>query len=283
MQKSRFILGLITDMAKAIMWIALAALVISLATSAVYYADNIAPQLSDTLASASKTSKSLVNISSALDKTSASLTTTADAIHSTLVGQTTVSYPHGDGILYQSSRLVRATNTLLTQASETTNIVRHTSMDERAELKTLTDNASLSVAAIGTTVTKVGTGVDTLNTLLANVNGSTVPALTSTVLALRGTVNKATDLLSDPDITAVGKNLSLASGHMNDMTVNLNSAALHASNALGFVEMDLSPKHVSFWQSILSQGLSQAIGIPLKYFPTRVTVVGSVPVPVIVK
>lgn len=89
---------------------------------------------------------------------------------------------------------------------------------------------------------------------------------------LKGTVSQANALLADPDLVATAGNLA-------NMSANLNDAALHANHALGYIEADLTPTKLPFWQAVVSAALSQAIGIPLKYLPQAVRVVNTAAAP----
>ncbi len=140
------------------------------------------------------------------------------------------------------------------------------------------DGLSAVVGQIGSgTVPRLNTGLETLNTAIAGL----VPVETSVsrmvdsgnavMIGLQGTVRSANTLLSDPDLTAVARNLQLA-------TASGASAMKHVDVATGYIEYDLSPKHVPFWRGLASEALSQAIGIPLKLYPTRVAVTSSVPI-----
>ena len=203
-----------------------------------------------------------------------------------------------DGLLLLSKVFLQNADSAANALKQTMQDVNKIAKAEEPKTVALTDSSIALVNAAGGTVAKLGGAVDALTGVIAAVGTGTVPKLnagvdslnglvsdlrptaqasmqfvteaTGAVTELKGTVVTANVLLGDPQLAAIVGNLNLMSG-------NLNAAALHANNALGFVEIDLTPKKLPFWQAILSTALSQAIGIPLKYLPQAVTVVSTVP------
>ena len=158
------------------------------------------------------------------------------------------------------------------------------------------------------TLGKLGGSVDTLNLTLADIRTQTLPRLNSgvdsldglvrdlrpTAQAITGLVGESTNtvkslnlvvthadaLISDPELAKVAANLDMMSAGLGQAAIHVNGAAKNAEQALGYVRDDLTPRKQTFWAGIISEALSQAIGIPLKYLPTRTAVVSSVPVAV---
>jgi hypothetical protein len=233
-----------------------------------------------------------------LDKSAEMSNDTLAMVNKTLKG----THANGDdGLLLRASLLVANADSAanaLKQTAQTLNAVTKANQPSTAKVST----ESLSLIASGrssldkltatigdldgvvtdlriTTLPKVNAGVDSLDAAVAGlqpVERSAATLLTSVndvSIGLKGTVTQANALLSDPDLTAVARNLAAA-------TASGASAFAHIDKATGYIEYDLSPKHEPLWRSLISEALSQAIGIPLKYLPTRTAVVSSVPVPV---
>lgn len=188
----------------------------------------------------------------------------------------------------------------------------------KAQEKPVNDLTISSVALVNTgkeTVGKLGNSIDSLNATITDIRAGTLPrinagvdGLTGTVTSLNGlvsdlrptaqaltgavnesgnavkalnlTISHADALIADPAFHQIAGNLSMMSLNLTNASANINSATGHADRALGFVELDLSPKHEPLWRSLVSEALSQAIGIPLKWLPSRTAIVSSVPVQV---
>jgi hypothetical protein len=229
-----------------------------------------------------------------VNKSAASSADTLAMVNQALKG----THKNGDdGLLVLSRILLQNSTGAMNALKQTMQDVNRIAKDEQPKTVELTDSSLALVKTAGGTVAKLGDAVDTLNGVIGEVRTATLPKLntgvdslnglvsdlrpaaqastqlmteaTGAVTELKATVVTANALLADPELPVIVHNFSLMSG-------NLNGAALHANNALGFVELDLTPLKLPFWKSILSTALSQAIGIPLKYLPQAVTVVSTV-------
>lgn len=193
---------------------------------------------------------------------------------------------HSDGLLFQTSRLLRRLNTTVQVISSTANVVRQASVEERAELRDVNGKTSEAMSGL---VTATQGAAD----IIADMRHTTLPGLDQTIEGLTVLENAVTQpavdalshggealnltaqdlgrigvILNDPAITATASSLA-------SMSANLNSAAAHADKTLGYIQLDFTPTRLPFWRSVLSTALSQAIGIPLHYLPQAVTVVSS--------
>ena len=206
-----------------------------------------------------------------------------------------------DGLLVLARVLLQNGDGAVNGLKQTLQDVNRIAKAQEPKTAALADSSLDAVRAGAETVAKLGAAVDTLNSVIGDVRTSTLPKLNagidslnglvtdlrpaataSTELVtqaagvvgeLKGTVSQANALLANPDIAATATNLA-------DMSANLNGAALHANRALAYIETDLTPTKLPFWQAAVSAALSQAIGIPLKYLPQAVRVVNTAAAPV---
>ena len=213
-----------------------------------------------------------------------------------------------DGLIVQSQLALSNARETLNAAKQVAQDSNRIAKSQELPAKALTASSIALVDAGKDTIAKLGGSVDALNLVISDVRTQTLPRLNSGVDSLDGlvgdlrptaqeltglvgestnvvknlnaTVTTANGLLADPDLQKIAANLAVMSNNLNGTAFHLNGAALHAENALGYVETDLSPKHIPLWQSLLEGALGQAISIPLKYLPTRTAVVSSVPVQV---
>lgn len=147
------------------------------------------------------------------------------------------------------------------------------------------DIRTQTLPALNRGISSLADSAVSLNGLISDLRPTAV-ALTGVVVesgnAVRGlnlAVMHADTLIGDPALRSVAENLATMSLNLTNASGHVNGAAANAEMALGYVRDDLSPKKLPLWQSLLEGALGQAIGLPLKYLPTRVSVVGSVPLP----
>jgi len=203
------------------------------------------------------------------------------------------------GLLTRVSLLVANADSAINQLKQTMQTVNKVSK-ANADKTTQLTNASIEAVYAGTaSLVKLTATVNELDGLVGDVRGLTLPKVNASIdalnadvsgmqpieahasellssgnavmLGLQATTKTANDLLSNPNLTAVAANLNLTSQYGA-------SALKHIDTATGYIEYDLSPKHMPLWQSLISGALSQAIGIPLKIMPSRVSVTSSVPI-----
>jgi hypothetical protein len=239
----------------------------------------------------------LVRIERNLNTSAAASAETLALVNTALKG----THKNGDdGLLVLARVLLQNSDGAANALKQTLQDANRIAKQEQPKTAALADSSLAAVRAGGEVVVKLGAAVDMLNGVIGDVRTTTLPKLNAGVDSLnglvadlrptatastdlvtqaagvvgelKGTVSQANALLADPDIAATAANLA-------SMSANLNGAALHANHALGYIEADLTPKKLPFWQAVVSTALSEAIGIPLKYLPQAVTVVSTVPVP----
>ena len=209
-----------------------------------------------------------------------------------------------DGYLVLSQRLLQNSTAAMNAFKQT---MQDANTIAKAQAKPANDLAAQSIALVASGKT----AVDSLNGVILDIRGQTVPsinasinslnsatvavealvenmqptatALGETVKSVNLAVTHADALIADPDFQKIAGNLNAMSASLADASAHVDKGAAHAESALNYVELDLTPTKQPFWRAILSEALSQAVGIPLKYFPTRTAVVSSVPVTTVPK
>ncbi len=211
-----------------------------------------------------------------------------------------------DGYIVLAQRFLQQSNGAMAAVRDTAQDANRIAKSQEQPSKQLSATSISTVQSVGRlvdsgngVVVKLGTAADGLNATISQINSGTLPRVNTgldslngvvvgflpvensvtrlvesgnaVMIGLKGTVGTANSLLADPDLTAVARNLAVA-------TASGASAMKHIDTATGYIEFDLSPKHVPFWRGLASEALSQAIGIPLKLYPTRVAVTSSVPI-----
>lgn len=164
-----------------------------------------------------------------------------------------------DGLLYVA-------HTLLLGVSQTSNVIRQTSMDERKGLKTLTDMGTGVVVDAGASVRQVGALAGSMTMLVDGLNDKTVPVLNQSIAS----VGTATIQLTGPVVelvTAATKQVDGLSGPVNHLDVllsdpnwqktlyNVQDSTAHADHSLKEVDDGLTalfnPKKQGFWRGVV--------------------------------
>ena len=201
-----------------------------------------------------------------------------------------------DGLLFLARILLQNADSAANALKQTAQDANAIAKEQKDKTGALTDSSIALVRSGNDAIVKRGGAIDGLNAVIGDVRSGTLPRLNAGVDDLNGlvgdlrpTAKASTDLVNQGAEALQGVNVAVGrmnslladpslaaiAGHLDDMSINLDAGAGHANRALGYVEMDLSPKHLPLWQSILEMALSQAVGIPLKWLPQNVQVVNS--------
>jgi hypothetical protein len=202
-----------------------------------------------------------------------------------------------DGLLFRANLLVANADSAVNALKQTAQQLDKASRVNEPKAGVVVDESITLIDSGKQAVTKLGVALDTLNSVIALARDGTLPKLNAGIdslnevvsglapaersandllvsgnavmVALKGTVMDADKLIADPNLTLVAKNLS-------DGTKSGASAMAHVDKSMSYVEVDLSPKHMPLWQTLLEGAIGNVIGIPFKRISQSVSVVNTV-------
>lgn len=208
------------------------------------------------------------------------------------------SHKNGDdGLLFRASLLVANADSATNAIKQASQQVNKASKENEPKAGALADGSIAAVRSGKDAVDKLGDALVTLNEVIALARDGTLPKLNASidnlsqavaglkpvednasallasgaavVTDLDGTVKGATALVTNADFAATAANLRLASA-------SGASALAHVDKAVGYIEQDLSPKHIPLWQTLVEGALGNLISIPFKRIPGNVNVTNTV-------
>lgn len=227
----------------------------------------------------------------------ASLTKTVDQLDSTLAAvDKTLRGTHkngDDGMLFRTSMLIENADTAANAIKQTAQTVNKVTKANQPSTEKVSAASLDTIRAGQNALVNFGTAIDTLNGTIIEVRDVTLPKVNAGVdslnlvvaglrpvednaatllasgneatLGLKSSVAVANALLGDKDITDSIKNMSLFSS-------NMSSFSKHLDTSMDYIEMDLSPKHIPFWQTLLEGAMGNVIGIPFKRISQKVSI-----------